>query len=654
MGQTTEDSSEEMGFEAISREVIDEVCRRLASNQAVRRRLPGGGAVNIDRALPFLCVYRRNPRRSDAGTSLFVRAEAAFLSAPGEAPVRRGLRALVERVASEMAARFGGFLLLEIWSAEDTSVPRANHPLTGEPKLPSPGFRIVTRIDGEPQEVVEELKFALERIRLHRKAAVVEVVTNPRNHPPRMTPLLSSSAIDEIAGHVLGLELLPVYRDASTGETYPELLRVLRRGVGQAIKKSLFTYALRYTRLRPQHFYALGRRCLSSSAWEADRRLAEVSNQLNFLLQVTPSNAEQAWREFQKSRHSSAPRFHYRPLPVDPIQLKRRLLAVPTERIEDPTMAHLLSETQDQLERQITMLQDVGTSKFLPGSLQVFGAIKPRLLALALEILDRCSEREDDDARQPQIDARAFARQANREIRHYRRFHEGFSGRAIVRDDIYRGLMSDGGQLLIGRETMIPLGRAEALLQHEVGTHLLTYYNAQVQPLHLLRAGLAGYDALQEGLAVVAEYLAGGLNHARLRLLAARVVAAESVVAGSSFIETFQLLLDGHHFEPRSAYTVTLRVHRGGGLTKDAVYLRGLVEMLEYLADGGELDLLFLGKVAAEHLPVMRELMLRKILKNPPLKPRYLEFPETSRRLQHLRQGISVAQLIEPHVSVPT
>ena len=63
-----------------------------------------------------------------------------------------------------------------------------------------------------------------------------------------------------------------------------------------------------------------------------------------------------------------------------------------------------------------------------------------------------------------------------------------------------------------------------------------------------------------------------------------------------------------------------LRVYRGGGLTKDAVYLRGLVEALEYVAGGGALDVALVGKLAADHIPVVRELLLRGVLRKPPLE----------------------------------
>jgi uncharacterized protein (TIGR02421 family) len=212
---------------------------------------------------------------------------------------------------------------------------------------------------------------------------------------------------------------------------------------------------------------------------------------------------------------------------------------------------------------------------------------------------------------------------------------------------MYSGLLSTGGNLLIGREMKIPARRVEALLQHEVGTHLVTYYNGKSQPLRLLQVGLAGYDGLQEGLAVLAEYLVGGLTSQRMRTLAARVIAVDSLVRGAPFVDTFSLLVDQYKLEPRSAFTITLRVYRGGGLTKDAIYLQGFVEAIRYLNRGGDIEPLLVGKLAVDHIPVVEELLLRGALRPAVVQPRFLLDPEAQQRLDALRNGHTVAQIVD-------
>jgi uncharacterized protein (TIGR02421 family) len=424
-------------------------------------------------------------------------------------------------------------------------------------------------------------------------------------------------------------------------------LRSLRKGIGKALKQAFFTFAKTRTNAKPEHYYSLGRRAMVRAVKAADRGLAEVSDAFSFLLQVTPVNAEAAWSEFRRSRFQHAPKFYYRPLSVEPGVLKRKLFDIAIEKIEDPTLADLFRQRQDELDRKITMLSDIGTVRFILGSQQVYGAIDPSLVQLAEKLLSTVASRSRDESKGGELSATEFAKLAEKEIRHYRQLLPQFTAEVVVRDDMFSGLMCSGGDLLIGHQATISARRAEALLQHEVGTHLLTYYNGLVEPFQLLHSGFAGYDSLQEGLAVLTEYLVGGLSRPRLRLLAARVIAAVSLLQGASFVETFRRLDREYDFSQRVAYTITMRIYRGGGLTKDAVYLRGLVEVLMYLAKGGQLEPLFVGKIASDHIGLIRELLHRKVIQPPALRPRYLQLPGVSERLEKLSHGMTVLDLVK-------
>jgi uncharacterized protein (TIGR02421 family) len=134
-----------------------------------------------------------------------------------------------------------------------------------------------------------------------------------------------------------------------------------------------------------------------------------------------------------------------------------------------------------------------------------------------------------------------------------------------------------------------------------------------------------GYEELQEGLAVFYEYLTGGLTLGRKRTLAARVVIVDQLISGSSFIDSFFLLVDKYGFSEKAAYLLTTRVYRGGGLTKDGVYLKGLLNIIEYIKQGKSLEALLIGKIRQDYLPVIQELIHRQILIKPVLKPRYLD-----------------------------
>ena len=206
--------------------------------------------------------------------------------------------------------------------------------------------------------------------------------------------------------------------------------------------------------------------------------------------------------------------------------------------------------------------------------------------------------------------------------------------------------MVSRGNFLVSSGARVPEHRVDATLQHEIGTHALTYHNGGCQPLKLLQAGLAGYEELQEGIAVLSEFLVGGLSRPRIRQVAGRVVAVSQLVEGAEFVEVFRSMHDDFGFNQTTAFNITMRVFRGGGFTKDTIYMRGLIRVMEYLQAGGKLEPLLLGKIALEHVDITTELLWRKILKPPRVVPRYLESTQALVRLDKIKGCENVMGLL--------
>ena len=623
----------------ISQRYIQTAVGRLAQNQRVRRHLPLWGRLHIDRQLQFLCVYRRPVAGDDGETAKLITSQASYLFASASRQIRESLHGLVHETAATLSRVWGGFLILEIWVEAGNGAPE-------DVRGVKPAFRIVAPKNPKLSSTIEVLEEALRKTTILKQSAEVEVVSASKVAPPGLAPLLSPTQLATTRCHIVGLEVEPVYRNEQTGQFYPLVFRALRRQLYRALERTFFEFARSNTTADPSHYHALGRRALVKAVWAADRGLAEVSDAFDFLLQVTPVNTEQAWAAFKRGRFERMPEFLYRPRTVAPSLLKRSLYAVPLERVEDPVIAQLFQEKQAELDRQLTMLLDRETSRFVYGSLQLFGGVDDTTLRLAEALLNDLPSRTRDDSTRDVLDATMLAQRAEEEIGWLRETYPELSARVEVRDDIH-GLMVSRGNLLIGDRTKIPATRAEALMQHEVGTHVLTYHNGRAQPLKQLYAGLAGYEELQEGLAVLAEYLVGGLSRPRLRLLAARVVAVRRMIDGASFVEAFRELDRSWDFSSHTAFIVTLRAFRGGGLTKDAVYLRGLRKLLRYLGGGGSLEPLLVGKISAMHVPIIQELLLRKVLRPAPMRPRYLKNAAALDRLERARRAISILELVK-------
>ena len=622
--------------DAITPEFIAEVCGRIANGERVYRLLPDGGRLHIDRPWPFLSVHRL--RHYDAGSGDLLLGQGSFLVAPAQH--QDEVKALIEAMTQTLADRFGAVLLLEVWTRPADANDAATAPDSGA------GFRIYSGQEaGQTPVATARLQSALGEMNWLNATIKTDIV--PLEFAPDWQPLLDENQARERSCRVLGLEVPPLFRAANDGPLFPASLRSLRRELGVALQKTFAEWMQVQTGEKIEDFRALGSRQVGDAVWQADRQIAQIAVNWNFLLGVTPVNAETQWREFKANQFAVAPVFHDRLLPFDPDLLKRDLYNIELERVESPALQALFHEKRLELDRQITLLEDRNTPRFLPGSMALYGGIEAPLLELANQVLARtASAIEDDEERQEHVGAHEFARRAQDEIDFYRAQYPELASKVEVRADV-PGVMVAAGQLLIAENFAYPAAQLEALIQHEVGTHIVSHANGRAQPLQLLYIGFPDYDPLQEGTALLAEWLCDGLHPSRLRLLAARVWAVNSLVSGADFIETFRALRGEHGFPARDSWSLTMRVYRGGGFTKDAVYLRGLAWLLDYLSQqNAEFELLWSGKISADALPLVRELHLRGVLQPMKLRPRFLDTPLAQERLERMRAGLTVLDLL--------
>ena len=381
----------------------------------------------------------------------------------------------------------------------------------------------------------------------------------------------------------------------------------------------------------------------ATAAREIDRELTEIERGLEFLLNLTPVNTAQAWVDFEKGGFGTVPSLQSRPLNYDADVVRRRLYNLELEQVHDEALHALFKEKRDEIGRMITLLDDRDTSRFVHESLQLFGDVSGALVAEAYELLEVIDTKSVSDTR---VGATAFAEAAEQELELYRDRYDGFAAELEVRSDI-SDLMVSHGRFLIPSNIALRSRRVDPLIQHEIGTHVVTFENARLQPLQLLTVGLPGYDETQEGLAVLAEYVTGGLDPQRLRLLAARVVAVARMLDGAEFLDIFSELHDRHGFHPRVAWGITARVARSGGLTKDVIYLRGISRVLEFLAEWNTIEPLLLGKLSLDHVPLIEDLKDRGVLRPVWITPRWAEGTEAKERLSRVYEGLRVRDLVE-------
>jgi len=600
---------------------------------ALRQEVGAHGRVHIDRALPFIVLHRAAPEEGDSLARRVALTSPAYAIWPGPQDDAAALAAL-DAVLAELRARCGQVLVLFV-----DDLPRPAPAADDAPVLPA--FRAEIGASDSPvaQAVARALGAAMTKIEIDLRSCEVAI------GPGRPLPAGLDALVARHPGCTFVSLGLPRIHEAPAGQgTYPQLFHDLAVATFDALLKTACAFMTEAGLGPPRHYRTLGRSAFIHAAKSADAKLDQICRSFDFLLSVSPINTSQAQDQFRAGKWETAPDFRYRPLTVDPSEAKRALYRIDLKAVEDPVLEALFSEKRQEIDHQLTMLAARNTPHFPFASLMLYEPVDSALRETAAQILAAdlaCPASPGGTA-----DCHAVADAAQTMVDRYRARDPGFRANVELRDDIAAGMMVSGRNLYVSTATATPAHRVAPLLHHEVGVHLLTFFNGSKQGLAIFKRGLAGYEGVQEGLGVFAEWAVGGLTRARLRLLAARVLAVDAMTDKAGFVDVFRLLHRDHGFSANTAFLITARVFRGGGLAKDAIYLRGFKAVLDMLAAGQPLDPFWYGKIDIRHLAVVGELAERGILHRPALAPEFLASPEVEARIARFRAAPSYTSLL--------
>jgi uncharacterized protein (TIGR02421 family) len=598
---------------------------------ARRRKVGEAGRLHLDRRLPFLVVHRLGVGEV-ASRSL---ARRVALNSPAYLVWDAGdddgpALALLDKLVFELGEPRMPLLVIAVEDLQQAPESEGSQDLTPFVAVVG-GGRSARELRGR-----KALIKAIESIEIDlRHPTVIE-------QPPEPGHWLRQALSAEAAVSDALLVSLPRIHVADDGGIYPQVAHELAVACGDALLRTACAYMDDGAGHAPRHYRSLGRSAYLKAALRIDDKLAAIAGSFDFLLSVSPINTTAALQQFVADGEQVAPEFRYRPLTVDPDQVKRALYRLDFSRLEDPLLERLFTDKRHEVDAQLTMLATRNTASFRPASHFLYGSVPAQLLQDARQILAHPKpKRSKGDC----LTAPALAQAARELIGSYGRPDGAFGASVEIRDDI-AGLMVTGNRLLVGSATTVPAQRLDALLSHEVSTHLLTFLNGAAQGLSIFRSGLAKYEGIQEGLGVFAEWAVEGLTSTRMRLLAARVVAVDAMQHGADFMEGYRQLHHDFGFSVPGAFSIAARVHRSGGLAKDAIYLEGFRAVIDHVAAGRSLMPFWLGKIAGDDVPAMEELLQRGLVHAPRFLPEYLDRPQVQQRIQRLKTGIGLEQLL--------
>ncbi|MCA0931882.1 flavohemoglobin expression-modulating QEGLA motif protein [Lutimonas saemankumensis] len=344
-----------------------------------------------------------------------------------------------------------------------------------------------------------------------------------------------------------------------------------------------------------------------SDLMRIDAKIDELVRQIELLSYVNPINIEEQRKKFFASKYLTDPVFEYPEINFDKFKLHRELFTQPIERIEDANIRKLYEEIIYTYSGLIQCIETIGSGKkFYYNCLHCFGTPTEKDVENAKFILHF----EEEDPKEKRFEQKFDAKQTEAFFREFSRPYDfeyhidrsrKISAAAMVLNNIKTLVINDNHKF--SEHELQVLGN------HEIGVHMVTTMNGLLHPLKIFSHGFPGYEETQEGLAVFAEYMSNNLTVKRLKELAYRVIAVDSLAKGYDFSKTFRLLHNQFDLDRDSAFNITLRVHRGGGFTKDYLYLTGLKKVYDYYKSGQDLSLLLTGKVTLEYLPEIKLLI---------------------------------------------
>lgn len=329
--------------------------------------------------------------------------------------------------------------------------------------------------------------------------------------------------------------------------------------------------------------------------FEIDHNLNRLVKKIELLGYVNPLNTETAKQRFFASKYTENPVFRYPKLKFDPYKLHRLFFSQRLERIEDTAIRKLYQDIIYYYSNMVQCIETIGEGKkFYYNSLRVYGTPTEKDVQNAQFILHYPDEPNSHDMEKvfSAQDAKAY----------FDDFSKQYDFPLNVKFSTHMAadaMVSNVSQtLLVKKNTKFSKNQLLTLAHHEIGVHLVTTYNGMLQPLKIFSNGFPKNVETQEGLAVFSEYMSGALTLKRLKELSYRVLASDSLIKGYSFSDTFDLIHSQYKLNRHDAFSITLRAHRGGGFTKDRLYLSGLRKVYKRYQAETSMDNLLTGKVA--------------------------------------------------------
>lgn len=373
------------------------------------------------------------------------------------------------------------------------------------------------------------------------------------------------------------------------------------------------------------------------AVFDIDSNLDRLVKNIELLNYINPLNIAAEKKKFFSSKYNYEPEFKYPKIKFNGYKLHRLFFSQRLERIEDDDIRQLYEDIIYEYSGLIECIETIGQGrKFYYNSLKSFGTpterdIENAKFILRFDYADHADLKPIHDTEYAKHYFEEFSKRYN--FDYNIKISNNLSAAAMV--------LNNTQTLVLKKNHKYSNNQLSVLANHEIGVHMVTTFNGLSQHLKVFSNGFPNNVETQEGLAVYSEYMSGSLTMYRLRELAFRVIAADSLSKGYDFVDTFDLLYRQYKVNRDKAFSITQRIHRGGGFTKDFLYLTGLRNVYKYAKNDGDLGKLLMGKVCMSYIPTIEKLIdLGLAIPPKHFTDAYLKNDNTNPNLEFILSGL--------------
>lgn len=332
-----------------------------------------------------------------------------------------------------------------------------------------------------------------------------------------------------------------------------------------------------------------------------DKKICSINEKIGLLARIKPINIDDEQKSFLKNPAHS-PKFIYKKHDLDINYYLNELKKIP--RLVNHPLMPLYLKKIEEIKNKLMLVKHVGRPELIEYSHKIFGEVNVRQYDQAVKFIKE-SEFSPDTSKILKID----------DI--IKRTEKFLTDKKLSRWKIKVLESSTSGMqvnkkntIFISKKSKITDFRFQALLAHEIETHIYRLENGRLQKYRLFEQGTANYLTTEEGLAIYNQNKLG-LPLGNKYLRPALNVIAIHHANNMSFVELFHYLVKNMNVPEEKAWWVCLRVKRGlqntnqpGAFTKDLAYFNGQQTILQFIKDKDENEIkkLYVGKIGIADL----------------------------------------------------